>query len=71
MSFSPTGLLYQATVGVTLLLERSKLVESHWSNQWLTSENQLLSARIGIKNIGYSTADFRKSEGGNYAFCMV
>jgi len=28
-------------VGGTLLRERSKLVESHWSNQWLTSDIQL------------------------------
>jgi hypothetical protein len=28
--FPPTELAHQATVGVTLLLERSKLVESHW-----------------------------------------
>ena len=26
------------TVGGTLLPERSKLFESHWSNQWLTSD---------------------------------
>jgi len=38
MFFPATVSLHQATVGVTLLLERSKLVESHWSNQWLTSE---------------------------------
>jgi hypothetical protein len=28
--FPPTELAHQATVGVNLLLERSKLFESHW-----------------------------------------
>src|SRR5262249_44320684 len=27
--------------GRTLLLERSKLFKSHWSNQWLTSNTEL------------------------------
>ncbi|MEP0935831.1 hypothetical protein, partial [Leptolyngbya sp. FACHB-8] len=39
--FPPTELAHQATVGVTLLPQRSKLFESHWSNQWLTSVVQL------------------------------
>ena len=38
IGFSSYGELVQATVGGTWLLERSKLIESHWSNQWLTSE---------------------------------
>jgi hypothetical protein len=29
----------------TLLPERSKLCKSHWSNQWLTSNRELKSAR--------------------------
>jgi hypothetical protein len=39
--FSPTELAHPATVGVTLLPYRSKLFESHWSNQWLTLDAQL------------------------------
>ncbi|MEL6385469.1 MAG: ATP-binding protein [Cyanobacteria bacterium J06626_18] len=44
----PTSWLVQATVGGTLLPERLKLFESHWSNQWLTSDIQLM-AKIALR----------------------
>ena len=49
VSCVPLVMLLPMEKSVTVLPERSKLFESHWSNQWLTSKIEVLSVLCRIQ----------------------